>query len=99
MRLTARIKPRAMRQILRAAHWWDENRLAAPGAIESELRLALDLLVESPGIGSQVENARDPRVRRFYLGRTRYFVYYREKNGFLDVIAFWHSSRETTHRV
>lgn len=73
--------------------------MAAPGAIDSDLRSALDTLVEQPGVGSRVENARDPEVRRFYLARTKYFVYYRTKGVFLEVIAFWHSSRETEPRV
>ena len=88
-----------MRQIHRAARWWSENRSAAPGAIASHLRDALAALVDQPGIGSKVENARDPDVRRLYLVRTQYFVYYRTKGGFLEVVAFWHSSRENTPRV
>jgi plasmid stabilization system protein ParE len=92
--LGARIKPRARRQILKAAEWWRENRRAAPGAIESDLNAAIEILVEHPGIGSKVENARDAQTRRLYLARTRYFVYYRAKGQFLEIVGFWHSSRE-----
>ena len=88
-----------MRQIHRAALWWDENRSAASGAIEFDLRDALAALVHQPGIGSKVENARDPQIRRLYLSRTQYFVYYRAKGGFLEIVAFWHSARESTPRV
>ena len=95
MALTVRIKLRALRQIHRAAQWWSENRPAAPGAIGFDLKEALDLLVEQPALGGRVDNARDAQVRRFYLVRTRYFIYYRAKGGFLEVIAFWHASRET----
>ena len=94
MALVARIKPRARREINKAADWWLENRPAAPGAIESDLKAALDALAEQPGIGSKVENARDPRTRRLYLARTKYFVYYRAAGSLLEVIAFWHASRE-----
>lgn len=66
MALTVRIKLRAVRQILRAARWWSQNRRDAPGAIDSDLKDALDALIEQPGIGSRVENARDTEVRRFY---------------------------------
>jgi plasmid stabilization system protein ParE len=97
--LTVRVKPRALRQIHRAAQWWSENRPAAPGAIDFDLKDALDVLVEQPGIGSRVENARDEQVRRFYLVRTRYFIYYRPRDGFLEVVAFWHASREQEPRV
>lgn len=99
MALTVRIKPRALRQIHSAAQWWSENRAAAPDAIESDLKDALDTLVEQPGIGSRVENARDAETRRFYLVRTKYFVYYRPRGPWLEVIAFWHSSREHEPRV
>ena len=99
MALTARIKPRARREINQAADWWLENRPAAPGAIDSDLRAAIDALLEQPGIGRTVENARDPRTRRLYLARTKYFVYYRAKGAHLEVVAFWHASREQEPKV
>ena len=73
--------------------------MAAPGAIESDLQAALAILVEQPGIGSKVDNSRDPEIRRFYLRRTKYFLYYRARGNVLEVVAFWHSSRETEPRV
>ena len=99
MALLARIKPRAVREIHRAAQWWRENRPAALGAVEADLKDALTLLVEHPGIGSKVQNSRDAETRRFFLDRTRYFVYYRARGQFLEVMAFWHSSREHEPRV
>ena len=95
MALVARIKPRAQRDIERAAEWWAENRPAAPGAIRKDLEAALALLVEEPSIGTKIETARSDLVRRLYLTRVRYFIYYRVRGKFLDVVAFWHSSRET----
>jgi plasmid stabilization system protein ParE len=92
--LVARIKPRAAREILRAVAWWRENRPAMPGAVESDLRAALDVLVEQPGIGTKVSIARDAATRRLYLARTSYFIYYRVNGQRLEVIAFWHASRE-----
>jgi plasmid stabilization system protein ParE len=97
--LVVRIKPRAEKQIEAAAAWWSENRPAAPGAIRSDLMAAFDALVEQPGIGALVENSRDPETRRLYLARTRYFLYYRPRGRFLDVVAFWHSSREHGPKV
>ncbi len=99
MALLVRIKPRAVGEIHRAAQWWSENRPAALGAVEADLKDALALLVEHPGIGSKVDNSRDPETRRFLLHRTRYFVYYRSKGRFLEVLAFWHASREHEPRV
>lgn len=94
MALTVRVKSRAERQILAAALWWSANRPAAPGAIRSDLKAALEALVEQPGIGTRVENAHDPETRRLYLARTRYFVYYRTRGEYLEVVAYWHSSRD-----
>jgi plasmid stabilization system protein ParE len=92
--LVVRIKPRAQREIERSAQWWFENRPAAPGAVRKDLEAALALLVEEPGIGTKITTARSDTIRRLYLARIRYFVYYRVSGQFLDVVAFWHASRE-----
>ena len=94
MALDVRIKPRAQREIERAAEWWAQNRLAAPGAVRKDVEAALALLVEEPGIGTKVETPRLDVVRRLYLPRVKYFVYYRVRNQVLEVVAFWHSSRD-----
>ena len=93
MTLRVRIKPRAERQIDKAAAWWSENRPAASGAVRNDLKAALDALIEQPGIVTKVENSRNQEVRRLYLIRIRYFVYYRVKEPYLEVVAFWHESR------
>ncbi|CAN5138182.1 hypothetical protein BH11PSE9_BH11PSE9_10050 [soil metagenome] len=91
--LVVRIKPRALRAIEQAAEWWSVHRLAAPGAIREDLESALALLALEPGIGTRVELPRADVVRRLYLSRVRYFVYYRVRGDFLEVVAFWHASR------
>jgi plasmid stabilization system protein ParE len=97
--LVVRIKPRAVCEIHAAALWWQENRPAAPGAIEDDLKVALQLLAIQPRIGMVVQNARDPETRRLYLARVKYFIYYRPRGQFLEVIAFWHAAREQEPRV
>jgi plasmid stabilization system protein ParE len=92
--LVVRVKPRAERQITKAAEWWAENRPSAPGAIRKDLEAALALLITEPGIGTKVETSRPQTVRRLYLGRVRYFIYYRVSTNFLEVVAFWHERRE-----
>lgn len=59
-----------------------------------DVEAALALLVEEPGIGAKVKTARSDIVRRLYLIRIRYFIYYHVSGQFLDVVAFWHASRE-----
>lgn len=93
MTLQVVIKPRAERQIEKAAEWWSSNRPAAPGAIRLDLQGALKVLAEHPGIGTKVENDRKVDVRRLYLTRVRYFIYYRVTVQTLEVIAFWHERR------
>ena len=95
MTLIVQIKSRAQREIEQAAEWWAENRPAALGAVRKDMEAALALLVEEPGIGTKIETARMDTVRRLYLTRVRYFLYYRIRGKFLEVVAFWHSSRES----
>ena len=94
MALSVRVKPRAQREIERAAEWWAINRLAAPGAVRMDVEAALALLAEEPGIGTRVENPRSEVVRRLYLPRVRYSLYYRVRGTILEVVAFWHPRRE-----
>ncbi|HEV7515958.1 MAG TPA: type II toxin-antitoxin system RelE/ParE family toxin [Thermoanaerobaculia bacterium] len=77
MALDVRIKPRAQREIERAAEWWAQNRPSAPGAVRKDVEAAVALLAEEPGIGTRVETPRSDIVRRLFLPRVRYFVYYR----------------------
>ena len=94
MALTYRIKARAKREITKAAEWWAENRLAAPGAVRRDIEEALAILIEQPGLGTKVETGRPIQVRRFLLDRTKYFLYYRVRGEELEVLTLWHSSRE-----
>lgn len=94
MTLRVKISARAAREILAAAEWWEANRPAAPGAIRSDFGESVSLLAEQPGIGSKYEGARARDVRRLYLSRVRYFIYYRAEGPDLEVLAFWHASRE-----
>ena len=99
MALTVRIKPRARREISEVAAWWSENRLAAIGAVSNDLREALDLLVEFPGIGTKVENSKSAETRRWLLKRVGYHVYYRVRGNLLEVVAFWGTDREHAPRI
>jgi plasmid stabilization system protein ParE len=59
-----------------------------------DLEAALALLVEEPAIGTRIETSRAELIRRLYLARVQYFVYYRVRGSFLEIIAFWHACRE-----
>jgi len=88
-----KISARAASQVRKAAEWWAGNRPAAPGAIGAEFGEAVALLAEQPGIGAVYEGSRTPGVRRLFLNRVRYFIYYKADDETLSVLAFWHASR------
>ncbi len=94
MALRVKISARAAIQVRAAAAWWAETRQAAPGAIATDFGQAVSLLAAQPGLGARYEGSRTPGVRRLFLNRVGYFIYYRQQNGDLHVLAFWHSSRE-----
>ena len=94
MALRVKIAARAARQVRQAAEWWEENRPGAPGAIAADFSEALALLAQQPGIGAEYTGSRMPGVRRLFLNRVGYFIYYKTEAGELKVLAFWHSRRE-----
>lgn len=99
MALRVRISARAATQTRRAAEWWQRNRPAAPGAVARDIGESGALLAEQPGIGAKYEGARTQGVRRLFLGRIGYFLYYRVSDEILEVLALWHASREHQPRI
>jgi plasmid stabilization system protein ParE len=99
MTLRVKISARAASQIRRAAAWWSENRASAPDAIGQDFEKSVALLAEQPGIGSRYIGARAGEVRRLYMGRVGYFIYYRSREDTLEVLAFWHASRGRQPRL
>ena len=94
MALRVKVSARAAKQVRSAAEWWAANRPAAPGAIAADFGESVALLTEHPDIGTMYTGARTPGIRRLYLSRVRYFVYYKATSSELQVLAFWHASRE-----
>lgn len=87
-----RLRKGAAEQIREADAWWREHRPRAE-LLRQEVGRALALLREVPHVG-----ARDLQwlnVRRFYLRRVGYFIYYRIGDECIDVLAFWHEARGT----
>jgi len=93
--LRVKISARAAGEVRRAAEWWQANRPSAPGAISADFGESVALLAEQPGIGAEYEGSRTPEVRRLYLGRVRYFIYYKVESGSLNILSFWHARRES----
>lgn len=99
MALRVKISARAASEIRRAADWWQHNRPAAPGAVAKDVGESIALLAEQPGIGAKYEGARTPGVRRLFLSRISYFLYYQAESGALEVLALWHASRGEQPRI
>ena len=101
-KLRVQFTPSALRQVEQAARWWHDNRSKAPDALESDLASALELIATQPGVGAVARNTRLPGVRRVFLNRVGYYIYYRlhgEPPTSLQVVAFWHASRGSMPRV
>jgi plasmid stabilization system protein ParE len=87
------ISERARRHIDEAQRWWLENRDKAPEALEEELRETFALLLDTPAIGALVPTRKRKFMRRIYLPRTRYYVYYLNRAPGIEILALWHAAR------
>ena len=87
------ISNRAAAEVRRRAAWWEINRPAALGAVAEDFGDAVKLLAYHPGLGSRYGGSRAVGIRRLYLGRLKYFVYYKADAHTLKVLAFWGGER------
>ena len=101
MTLPVQLTALAARQVREAEAWWRRNRIAAPNAIQEELRRAFALIASQPNAGGRAANVKLPNVRRIYLARIKYHVYYHVLHApeRVEVVAFWHSRRGTAPPV
>jgi plasmid stabilization system protein ParE len=84
----------AARQLAQARDWWLEHRDKAPWALDQDIDGLILLLEERPElIGRPVESM--PAVRRVFLRRVRYFVYFEivDEGDRVEILAVWHASR------
>lgn len=94
-RLHLQITALAARQIREAEAWWRSNRPAAPNAIGQELQSAFLLIASQPQAGGRATNVKLPNVRRVFMPRIKYHVYYHVIGDppYVEVVAFWHARR------
>lgn len=85
----------AAQQIRKAEAWWRINRTAAPNAIREELQRAFALIALQPRIGSAAANVRLQNIRRIFLRRIKYHIYWHLVSDpqRVEVVAFWHARR------
>jgi hypothetical protein len=82
------------RQTEAADRWWKENHETS-NAIGDEIRWVADHLQTSPYMWPAAENARKPGLRRVFLQRIGYHLYYRvdERRGRITFTDFRHARR------
>lgn len=88
--------PTALAQLGDARQWWLEHRDRAPHAFDDDVDALIELLEEHPQlVGRPLLD--DPRVRRVYLRRIRYYVYFQLSDDAeaVEIVAVWHGSRGT----
>ena len=94
--LPVQVTALAARQIREAETWWRKNRTGAPHAIQEELQRAFVLIASQPNVGSRAANVKLSNVRRIFLPRIKYHIYYHvlDAPSRVEVVAFWHARRE-----
>jgi plasmid stabilization system protein ParE len=100
-RFTVAFTSRASREVAEAKRWWRANRTKSPNALEEELTTTLELIATRPAIGAVARNVPLPGVRRIFLNRVNYFLYYRPRleSGIVEVVALWHARRGSGPRL
>ncbi|MEA2570020.1 MAG: toxin ParE1/3/4 [Acidobacteriota bacterium] len=83
----------AWRQYFRAGGWWTKHRDKAPNAFRDDIEAGLLLIRREPGVGVPVRYGRHSNVRRLYLERVRYLIYYQVVPDAIRVLAICHASR------
>lgn len=81
-------------QLDQAREWWLANRDKAPWAFDEDVDAVVELLEDRPLLVGRALD-RDPRVRRVFLTRIRYYLYFQlsRDEQVVEVVAFWHGNR------
>jgi len=97
-RLRVSFTPRADRHLERAKAWWERNRTKARLAIVEDVEEVLELISTQPYIGALTKDVDLAGVRRVFLNRVGYYIYYRcigDPPASIQIVAFWHARRAT----
>jgi len=101
-RVVVRFTPRADAHVEDALQWWRLNRGKSPAALTDDLASALDLISLQPNVGAIARNVKLRGIRRVYLNRVNYYLYYRvhgQPPNEIQVVALWHASRAAAPRL
>ena len=84
---TARVHVRA------AITWWRENRLNT-NILADEIEESVSLVSRLPGVGAKYDRSNVEGVRRLYLRRASYHVYYTYDAETVTIRGLWHARRD-----
>jgi plasmid stabilization system protein ParE/predicted transcriptional regulator len=87
------ISDSARREIAEAQQASLQNRQTVPEALGEELRATFERLLETPAIGALVPTRKRKFMRRSYLARINYDIYYLNSAPGIEILALWHASR------
>lgn len=87
------IQRRAQLHLRAARAWWKRNRDKAPSAFDDDIDEALELIRRQPFSGVEGRDLRGRAVRRLFVERIRYYIYYRVIDTVIEVLAIWHAAR------
>lgn len=86
---------RAAAEIWQLVAWWQQHRLSAPDAVKIELERTFALLSMLPKVGAIAKNAKLNNVRRIHLAKISHHLYYRVAGNQVEILALWHTSRQS----
>jgi plasmid stabilization system protein ParE len=94
-RYRVELAPEALEQAHAIDEWWRENRPAAADLFVAELTVALERLEVSPLSSARYDKTGMVGLRRLFLPRTRYHVYFTVvgDEAIVRVHAIWHSAK------
>ena len=84
---------RAARQVAEAQQWWWNHRELAPELLNEEIEKAVQAITAQPRIGTAVPHGRIVDLRRYSLGKSGYWFYYRVRDGRPLILSLWHERR------
>ena len=75
--------------------WWRANRPLAPRLLLEEFERAIDLLKELPDVGTRYDRATFPGVRKIFLRRSSYWLFYLHDrdNSIIYILTVWSAAR------
>ena len=88
-----RISADAEAQLATIRTWWTANRPGALDLFDRELDAAVSTIAGAPQAFPVYRREGDANVRRIFLPKTRYAVYYADESETVLIVAVWHTAR------